>query len=410
MLAHKVQSQSTQELLGNSVQSSLFSFLIHNIEKLEWMNIALNEKLAQATSKTPVDQGTDSKASISSIAPEEVPPEPCVKVMHRVFCFNYGHEHPNAVYADLPKFKEIKDRGSSQPTRKLEGSEKINDVGGYLRARPEISFIVYKSHVCEERQVAFRNPGASWSCSCRACVQEDMRMQDTSIRSGHEQLRIASPLLKKALRGLGKCRMDGFIVDGDPQMAAPYLFLYQHRAAIADKLKEGSSEENKHLRLLKEFLDANYGKEYDEADELFKEGIVCESHLSKLFKPNQIIIHRNPAGDREAHAAHWWPYWKGGQLTIQAWSWKFNGLDLTREPKQLCLTYDTHRSVAITDLAAFPLEYAPKELVETLLNRGKKFWSMRNGYFASYSGMDSLREQSYVRFSSYKTRKCAEFR
>jgi hypothetical protein len=405
-----VQSQSTKDLLGSSDQSALFSFLLNNIEKLEWMNIALNEKLVQATLTAPEDQGTDSKAPVPGSVPKvdpKVTPEPCGKVIHRVFCDNFGHDHHGAIYADLPEFKELKASGSRQPTRKLKGSEQINDVGGYLRERPEISFVVYKSHVCEEQRAVANMESygsrSSMHCSCRACVQQDLRKRDRSSSLRDEQLRIVSPQLKKVIRGLGKCRMDGFIVDGDPQMSAPYLFLYQHRAAMAAKLEEGNSEENEHLQLLNEFLDANYSKEYDETDKLFKERKVSESHLSKLFKPNQIIVQRNPGGDPVAYAAHWWPYWKDGQLTIQAWSWAFNGLDLTRQAEQLVLTYDTHKNVPITDLTAFPIEYAPKELIETLLNRGKKFWSMRNGYFASYSGMDSLREESYVRSNGYQT-------
>lgn len=120
-------------------------------------------------------------------------------------------------------------------------------------------------------------------------------------------------------------------------MHAPYLFLYHRRTEIAGKLKEEDSEENGHLQLLKDWVDTNYGKEYDEADELFKKGMVSETHLAKLFKPNQLIVKKEANGHVAAYAADWWPYWKDMELTIQVWSWTFDGFDLTREGKQLSL-------------------------------------------------------------------------
>ena len=303
------------------------------------------------------------------------------------------------MYADQPTFKEVYFRGANRPTKKLEGSERINEVERYLRSRPELSFVVFKSHVCEDQ----RDNTLNWFrpkmyCYCRNCVQNDLNQQKKGYELRAEQLRIMSPTLKKALRGLGKTRMDGFTVgsEGDPHMCAPYLFLYHHRAEMAEKLGEGDGEESDHLQLLKDWVNENYGKEYEEADELFKNGMVSEAHLSKLFKPNQVIIKKKSGPDAVAYAAHWWPYWKDGELLIQLWRWKYDGFDLTRRKKRLVLTYDTHKNVPITDLDAFPMEYAPKATIDSIMDRGKRYWSMRNGHFASYSGLDSLREESYV--------------
>ena len=355
-MAQTVQATLKHDLLGNNDQSKMFSFLLDNIEKLEWMNIALNEKLAQqsASAETsaqeiPGDPGPDG---------DNLEPSICMQILHRVFCSNFGHNHNGALFADQPTFKESQSNSSNRRTKKLEGLERINDLEGYLRSRPEISFMVLKTHICEDqRDVWGRHYLSRILCSCRACVQDDLKRENMMHQLFTEQLRIISPQLKRALRGLGRCRMDGFVtgLNGDPCMSAPYLFLYHHRTAIADTLQKTESEENDHLKLLMDWIDANYGKEYDEADELFKIGMVSQAHLSKLFKPNQVILKKKSNGTVVAYAAHWWPYWKNDELSVRAWSWKFDGFDLTRKRKQLTLTYDTHKNVAITDLEAFPI-------------------------------------------------------
>lgn len=409
-LAEIVQSKMKHSIFGSSDEAILFRFLLDNIERLEWMNIALNNKLeTQGATNTALKEKLEKHANsidrpaISVPNISETRPGSLL-VLHQVSCTNRSHGHNGTLYADQPVFKERTSHGNSHPVIKLEGSELIQDLERYIKSRPELAFVVIKNNVCEDQKDDSNRrlrSSTRLQCVCRSCIQRAHNNNALPNEMRTEQLRVISPDLKKALRGLGRCRMDGWIVgsEGDPQMSAPYLYLYHHRKEMALTLEtEKGNQANTHLKLLKDWLDTNYGKEYDEADHLFREGLVSECHLSKLFKPNSVIICKEDGKDDTAYAVQYWPLWYERVLLAQIWSWEYDGFHTSRDRSMLSITYDAHGTIPIVDLEAFPVEYAPEGCVRLIVERGQRYWSMRNGTFVSYSGWGNLREDFYVRF------------
>ena len=375
--------------------SILFRFLLDKIEKLEWLNNALTDQMAKSKEKTASPNDLDAEI-------EETEPKPRLQVLHQVICSNTKHQHDRALYLDQPKFIERKTR--DRQLRALQGNDSVLDLEAYLKENPDISFVVLKSHVCEVSSHISRLSGANkrdLPCSCRNCVNRILLDGLSNFEPQQEQLRIVSQSLKTSLKRLGRSRTDGLVVgsEGDPYMYAPYLYLYHHRQEMVDVLKTGNDEESEHLQLLKDFIDLNYGEEYKEADNLFKSGMVSEKHLPKLFKPNQVVVSIED-GEPVAHVLHCWPFWHNGNLHMRSWSWEFNGHNLQRVASQNQLKYETDDNVPVTKLPFFPIDFASKETIQTVVNRGQKFWTMREGYFASYSGWDSHRDQFYVSFTT----------
>lgn len=400
-LADFVQSKMNHSLLGSSEQATLFGLLLDNIERLEWMNIALVERL-------------EHQVALIDIAPKPVLPtigepesknssSPSIRmqILHQVTCTNDVHYHNGSLYVDPPTFKTFRYQGMEQ--KKLEGKELIAEIEDYLRSKPDLSFVVFKQHVCEDKKDRHHIPFIflGVTCACQICTQERLNQAHSANDIRTEQLRVVSPVLKQALRGLATCHMDGFSVgaEGDPQMSAPYLFMYHHRTEIKNALEAGGGSEVEHLRLLNDWIETNHGKDYEEADQLFEQGFVSEAHLSKLFKPNHFVIKPKLGGNARAYALQFWPSWKNQKLYTQVWSWKYDGFDFSRDRELLSQTFDRHKVIPITDLKVFPMQYASKDLVNRIAERGKKYWSMRNGQFVSYYGMNSLREDNYVSFS-----------
>jgi hypothetical protein len=393
-LAKSVQSRLSYDLLQENDHSTLFSFLLDQIEKLAWINDALNEKLVKSYQTTVSKKPDISTSSVTTA------PKPYSQCLYQIACHNVIHQHHGNLYLDQPKMLEIRVNNSSRMVRKLQAREQVYEIETYLKENPGISFVVLKSVLCDwdaSYELQYDTNPNKTPCSCRNCVQMEMRTTRAQSSLQKERIRIVSPDLKKALRRLGKCRMDGLTVgpNNDPQMIAPYLFLYHHRSEIVDALKEIEDPVHEHLELLRSYIDINFGKEYEEADELFKAGMVSGKQLSKLFKPNQVVISEED-GEPVAHVIHWWPHSKDDSLYIKGWSWEFDGFTIRRVETQIALEYDTDKNIPIKKLKYFPAEYAEPQCVNGILDRGKKYWGMRERYFASYSGWDAHRDYFYV--------------
>lgn len=333
------------------------------------------------------------------------PPQPRIQFLHRILCSNATHSHSGKLYLDEPKMTEIESSKPSRSSRRLQANEQVHDLERFLIANPEISFVVFKFHTCELERVKLDNRVVQMACSCRNCTMQHQQLG----RAGalRDRMRIVSASLNSTIRQLGKCRPDGDIFPGsgnDLHMPAPYLFLYHHRTEITEAIENSKGSDREHIELLKGFLDDNYGNEYDDADELFKKGMVSEKHLPKLFKPNKVIVTMKD-GEPLAYVIHWWPFSKEGSLNIRCWYWEPNGFALERKAKQIMLKYDTDKTIPITQLEYFPLEFADKQLATTLLDRGQKFWTMRDCYFGTYSGWDTHKDHFYVRLHRNPNRK-----
>lgn len=302
------------------------------------------------------------------------------KVLHRVRCSNRSHHHNLAYYEDKPPYRDRHTAGEG----KLMGDKIVHSLDKYFGPQSNVSFLVVHEHYC-----------TSYLHS------DDRTLDDIRIRNlgpSKENLRIVAPLLQKALlqvaeyppiqRGMNLSSLR------DEGMGAPYPFLFHHHKRLVELARDETYEGV--LTPLLEFLAENYRKEYDEANSLFEQGFVTGHHLTKLFKPNQMVLSRRESNVLEAHIL----YENGtpikGKIHLVGWSWVYDGNELKRHPWSQDIDGMLDERTRIADLKVYPADFARAEDIKYLEKRGREFWNMRDQTYICYTGWDKDRLYHYV--------------
>lgn len=317
------------------------------------------------------------------------------KVLHRVVCDKYEHSHNGMYFEDTPTYNNQ----HSKELVKLTGNKVIYNLDTYLGLHPNICLLVINEHYC--------------TSMARTMGHRQTQEQST------ESLRIVAPLLQKALLEVAEYHPGPFDHGADrlkaqrmaaeyhqgpfghgadrrqsQGMFAPYPFLFHHRKKLVqlalDETYRGV------LSPLLEFLAINYSKEYEEAHALFAEGIVTGHHLSKLFKPNQMVISRQKSSILEAYVLYACSVPEKGKVALTGWSWVYDGNELSRQRWNQDIHVLPDERMRIEDVRVHPADFARAEDIANLEERGRKFWSMRDQAYICYTGWDKARQYQYV--------------
>ena len=314
----------------------------------------------------------DNSTSDNGSEDGHVPPRS--ETLHRVYCTDENHEHGRAIYADEPVFSHDPICGE----KTLSGKVAIPNLRRFTSQHPSICFIIFKEYSCVLDKVRRNRPSS----------------QHYTPSERSERIRIVSPILKKALEKVAEF----LVFEHDDEMDAPYRFLFHHRKKLA-ALEENSADLKGVLAPLREFLDANYAQEYQDAEAMFRRGVVTAQHFGKLFKPNQIVLER-PRGTEKLQAyvlkSHPVKLEKRDKFTFRGWSWQYTGTQLQRRPWNGFMDPISDEETPIADLAVHPAKYARRHDIEMLEERGGKFWHMKNQDHVSYTGWDDGQSHYYV--------------
>ncbi|KAI2742882.1 hypothetical protein DTO013E5_5005 [Penicillium roqueforti] len=206
------------------------------------------------------------------------------------------------------------------------------------------------------------------------------------------------------------------------EVRSPYLFVYHNRGTGQSEIKRGlSSEAQRQFDLFMDYVQEAYGNEYTAVDLLLKKGKIRPEYVQYLFKPNEVLVsHKNkehigyvangwPSRSPDIHGSNpcWW-------ISVQTWD--FDGDfyktqtklsfeipkpqhatqmpsspevgDLLRDYSLPLHHSDSEKECAITDLAVFPIRYAPDYIVRKLQRRGEIFWTFRTQKYVSYQATE----------------------
>ncbi|KAF5573752.1 AAA family ATPase [Fusarium pseudocircinatum] len=323
----------------------------------------------------------------------------CSQILHRIFCSDPQHYHSNALFEDEPVFVDDQWFGRKTPTTKkittgkkvLKGEIPIPNLSSYVTQHPFICFIIFKEHTCASDDKKTKQPE---------------RQERASPRS--EKLLIVSPILIKALEKDAEFSPWCQPLSSQPtysweytrnlsrEMDAPYDFLFHHRKRLAILEKESDTYSTV-LAPLREFLEQNYEKEYQTAEDLFQRGRVTPLHMGKLFKPNQMVIeHIEDSHSPQAYVLNAKPSMEKGGLAFKGWSWQYIGSKLRRKSWRGVLALLSDEEIGITELRIHPARFAHEHLRHKIESRGRRFWDMRDRQFSIYNGYDWNQEHSYV--------------
>ncbi|KAL9117302.1 MAG: hypothetical protein Q9187_006162, partial [Circinaria calcarea] len=267
-----------------------------------------------------------------------------------------------AVYPPSPRWQELH-----------RGRLRISDVELYCERHADISFVVYKDYICDGHGGRVREKRAAHGRGNALVVGAEQEV----YKSG-ESLTIVSRILCEALNKL---------VDGDVQrerrypafniyseIQGPYLFYYHDRAFFEQKVAQMKKHHVKELDLFKTYVNESLGKEYNEVDELFAQGLVSPKYVKYLFVPNTVLI--SHAKDQDmAHILETWPKWifKNSSTyqeqeptpegLVEVSSWDFDGC-FQKISTQLTIQYGASSGEVkpVRDIDIYPLQYADHKI------------------------------------------------
>lgn len=378
---------SLDVLKNDNATSQYIAFLLDTIQDLQSRVDFLSKESRKTVVSIPynkISNGLDSGAVSGAESGMEQKPDkiPRMQVLHRVFCGLNSHKHNAELYEDEPRFAM---RGSDlfSEQEMLFGDHVVSDLAAYIQKRPEVQFIVFKEHRCAADLSAGRKSVPSMTISQR-----------------QERLSILSPVLTRALNEVAECDLDSvphrpFGPSGveSTEMEAPYNFFFHHRHKLST-LRETRMEYNTPVKLLLDYLE-NFEKEYQEAEALFKRKVVTESHLGKLFRPNQIVVTKE-GGSIVATMLDEWPERSLDGFDFTGWRWYYNGRTLEREEWDQSFKVSFLNEKDIEQLPIYPIEYLNPKTTERILGRGRRFWEMRRHSLVAYDGWDHHHDYHYV--------------
>lgn len=313
-------------------------------------------------------------------------------------------ENSMTIFTDCPEIVYKRDN-----TAHLRCSMPLRNFDLFLALNPEISFVVFRNYNREHLSLGSESEEP---LELPAPVSEYIFPVANDMKSALEAILNVNPEFGDIMRNY---KMSG-------QLFAPYFFAYhsrQHFDRIKDQLSAG---ERNHVNLLIQYLDEEFGQEYENVDFLLERKHISPHYLHYLFKPGEILVEKSNdeytgylskswISDRTEHPMlnhvshifgelmgsdiHERPA-KRGSESIDAWNFGFDGgffqnnktlyLQLGEEefqmrsnapPKSQSLEDLMKSAKPITDLNVFPLKYASQDLIDMLRRRGETFWKCR---------------------------------
>jgi hypothetical protein len=361
-------------------------------------------QLEQQDTERPAPDGQEES---QGLAPESTEPTGLQKddgagprhvTLYRVVCSSSRAGCEGRVY-QVPPTSTLLIQGELH----LGGEGHVLDVSALLNARsPPVAFIVYRPVYCPHANQGNPSPAG---------------------RKTHgELISVVSPELQATMQRISKFSPDGqayssprvwqpraagSLLSQSPSEYSPY-FLYHHRDVLYETAKtEGRAPQ---IRALWSYLQRNPDPMWAKCDELFAHGLVSAETLPWLSQPNEVVLYRERQQDI-ACVLRKPPKWTASHsVSLDCWNWGYDGQSLRRKEKKITVKSPTYRTVPITGLAAYPLRYADDDTRERLVERGSKFWKLRNPTHVAYEGPDYQGERVYVscRLSIFHTYQYAD--
>ncbi|KAK4167517.1 P-loop containing nucleoside triphosphate hydrolase [Cladorrhinum sp. PSN259] len=313
-------------------------------------------------------------------------------ILHQVNCSGLSPTHSShpetAFFRDTPRL--FKNDTRADPLR---GLSPIADPASLHMQDPAIIFVIYRTYSC-----------TTYHSQLLARLQDVAEDSDTSglfllgengehAFPEREHMDITSDTFRNAItevqrshQGPSDASLDGW--DSEYNMLAPYLHFYHIRNVLRAAQASLASPHRHVTGVLLDYLDANFGREYSEADDLFKDSHVTRDHAHKLFGPNQVLLTREN-GQLVTILTKNCPLPYSYPIKIECERWSFDGRFAKSHHKVVVPWPRSHgrsrtAKFPISSLAAYPLHLASAKIYSMILDRGKTFWSCRRRRLVGY--------------------------
>ncbi|KAH0425979.1 hypothetical protein CcaCcLH18_10626 [Colletotrichum camelliae] len=316
-------------------------------------------------------------------------------VVHHVRCQAILNGHlrhdRSAVYQDAPRLYQGDSRASS-----LRGQMRLQNLDRYSDPDMNEGIVVLRDYECQtfHKEVWDRFDRVPPPC-------QDPEIPDDlwpyfDILSTTTETAIATTERIPVSKHL-RMAMDS-VASGCPEPLAnweqglfpPYVQLYYARSLIrtaADDLSD--VEQRKHVVRLMDYVEDTFSTKFEEAENLFSQGLVTEDHLWMLFKPNEVVVTFEEGQPRGYVTNRSLKVRKevGIPLRLDCYSWEFDGM-FKRQDKVLGIERPSKDTwpLKIEDLPVFPLRLDRTGTLEgELQKRGTMFWACRKRNYVAYN-------------------------
>ncbi|KUI62436.1 hypothetical protein VP1G_09551 [Cytospora mali] len=257
----------------------------------------------------------------------------------------------------------------------LRGRLPIPDPKSYVMNKGNVGIVVYTSYSVSHQQ---------------GDIDEAMRNRQPLPKPtpARHMIVLISDTMRKAVTDLfdqwHNFRADYRWVKEECSLTSPFTWWYQHRRS--NDIGQLSTAQARLVRILTDWIEANYGILNDLIDEQFRRRHVSHWSIEYLIRPGDVLVstaNQLPLGyvaTSEPRLRS--PNDKKGICYIQVRSCIYAGTYSTRKAElsiELGSDPETEEEeVDIKSLIVMPLRYASSENRDILLQRGKTFWKFRN--------------------------------
>jgi hypothetical protein len=141
------------------------------------------------------------------------------------------------------------------------------------------------------------------------------------------------------------------------------LFLFHYRSVLQKYTKDHPTAKAQIGGLLR-YSEMRFGKEFEEAEDLLARGLVSQAHISKLYRPNSLVVSKMN-GQPSAFVVHDWPHVdQHNCITVKCWSYQTDGSGFARKLTVFSIGPIEMGYPTLSSLIVYPIRYATPEVRE----------------------------------------------
>lgn len=390
-LTAKLRDLNGQDIPSDPASSRVMDNLVSTISRLQVENEMLKEELqavktAQLASPAQVI-GEETGRSQGSQLTKFV-------TFHEVICRCNFPRRTVTSYLDPPRLF----RGDTKNDH-FRGTHEVGHREAYLEGHPEVSFVVVRAYQCAGHTILSILNKEGHLGPRGWVLMKDHHVKETDVEKV-----LAGPAAQAGLKAIIEAfphRFPGFeapprLFDlrspnlaniGFRQLDPPFNLFYLYGKRVTESLGEVDVDEmtRESLRLLCQWMEDNFRKQWDKADALFARGKVNRKHFTKLFQPGELVVCHDPNEGKRLNGTivPWSPSHMDSGSGINLLSSKFNGVlmnsyvRITAESELGSVT-ESDTPIDITSLGYYPLRFAQEGIKAKLIARGQRFWACRH--------------------------------
>ncbi|KAI9690898.1 MAG: hypothetical protein M1822_008518 [Bathelium mastoideum] len=302
--------------------------------------------------------------------------------IYRIECLEKGNKsrnHEIFLYEDDPLMADF---ANGRRSPHLSGKKPIYQLQDHVRRFEQPSFVIIKNRQCQGQF------GLS-----------------LSRRGRDETMLILNDDLRQAIQKVATCDLKRFLNGVYLEIDAPYQLLYFHRELLRRYSQSVNTSLQRRIEAILHYVNANYGHEYAEAEELISQHKITIRHLDKISQPNHLVVSVSYHLEddqpvlKNVYVVEDWPEVDGAMLSMTFWCWDFTAKGCQRSTFRFASAApvdDENEPFELNKIRIYPFSVLSKESIALLRRRGGRCWDLRQPNFVYCNESDDVKPGRYM--------------